>query len=85
LTWREALRRAKCAGSTYDLALTILFEAFKREHVGDEIVLSAKLTGMPRDTRRRAARELVKLGLIKLRQTGDGRAHRVGIYIKNKK
>jgi hypothetical protein len=79
--WREVLHRAKCAGTVYDLALTILFEAFKRECVDGEIVLSAELTRMPRSTRRKAARELVKLGLIKLRLTGGNQAYRVSKII----
>jgi hypothetical protein len=50
----------------------ILFEAFKREQVGGEIVLSATMTGMPRTTRRRATAELVKLKLIEIKQCGNG-------------
>ena len=36
--------RPSNAGTTYDLALSILFEAFKREHVGGEIILSMEVT-----------------------------------------
>src|SRR6516162_1632228 len=75
LAWRKALREAKSAGTTYDLALAILSEAFKREHVGGEIVLSTKITGMPRSTRRKAMKELVKLGLVKLYPEGKGKAY----------
>jgi hypothetical protein len=67
--WAKALRRSKSA-STYQLAHAILFEAFKREHTGGEIVLSSVATGMPRNTKSRAARELVELGLIKIKQKG---------------
>ena len=67
--WVEALRRSKSA-STYQLALTILLEAFKREQLGGEIVLSMKTTGMPRSTRARAVGELVKLGLITVKRDG---------------
>jgi hypothetical protein len=81
LAWYEALRRARCGGATYELAVTILFEAFKREHIGGEIVLSAEMTRMPKNTRIRAAKELMKLGLIKLRQTGNGRAYRISIIL----
>ena len=84
LTWHKALHRAKSAGSTYDLAHTILFEAFRREHIGDEIVLSARLTGMSKNTRIRAAKALADLGLIELCQTGNGRAYKIRIYYKNK-
>ena len=67
--WVKALRRSKSV-STYQLALTILFEAFKREQVGGEIVLSAEVTGMPGTTRMRATRELVRLGLIEVSRHG---------------
>jgi hypothetical protein len=79
-SWREALHRANSAGSTYDLALTILIEAFKREHVGGDIVLSATVTRMSESTRKRAVLELEKLGLIRLQRT-KGRAHRVSLII----
>ena len=72
--WTKALRQSKRA-STYQLALTILFEAFKREQSGfggGEIVLSATMTGMPRSTRKRAIRELIELKLIKVKQNGNG-------------
>ena len=67
--WVKALRRSKSA-STYQLALTILFEAFKQEQLGGEIVLSTEMTKMPASTRKRATKELVKLGLIKVSQHG---------------
>lgn len=76
LAWRDALRRAKSAGTTYDLAFTILVEAFKCEWVGGEIVLSAETTKMTRCVRRRAAKELVELGLI---WKGGNSAFRVSI------
>ena len=69
LRWVEALRRSKSA-STYRLAHTILFEAFKREQVGGEIVLSMEVTKMPSSTRERATKELVRLGLIRVRRHG---------------
>jgi hypothetical protein len=52
------------------LALIILIEAFKREQIGGEIVLSLEVTGMYRNTRARAAAELVRLGLIAIRREG---------------
>jgi hypothetical protein len=67
--WVEALRESTSA-ATYRLAMVVLFEAFKREAVGGEVVLSSKVTGMKGSTRRRAAEELVKLGLIKLERAG---------------
>jgi hypothetical protein len=69
LRWVEALQRSKSA-STYRLAHTILFEAFKREQVGGEIVLSMDVTKMPSTTRVRATKELVRFGLIRVSQNG---------------
>src|SRR5262245_61204731 len=69
--WITALRRSGSA-STLQLALTILLEDFRREYCGGEIVLSAHTTRMPSATTSRAARELVELGLVKLKQTGRG-------------
>jgi hypothetical protein len=71
MRWVEALRKSKSA-ATCQLAMVILFEAFKCEQVGGEIVLSATTTGMPGSTRRRAARGLVRLGLITTEQNGKG-------------
>ena len=67
--WIEVLQQSESA-STYRLAHIILFEAFKRKHLGGEIVLSAEVTRMPSATRVRAIGELVKLGLIKIRRNG---------------
>jgi hypothetical protein len=57
--------------STHKLAHRILREAFKREQVGRQIVLSRKVTGLPCSTTVRAARELAKLGLIQIQQSGN--------------
>jgi hypothetical protein len=67
--WIEALRQSKNAGA-YRLALVILLEAFQRERMGGEIVLSSEMTGMPGTIRRRAAKELERLGLIQLERRG---------------
>jgi hypothetical protein len=70
LRWVRALQRSKSV-STYQLAHIILFEAFKREQVGGEIVLSAEVTKMSASTRKRATKELVRLKLIKVSQHGN--------------
>jgi hypothetical protein len=75
MRWIEALQRSTNA-STYHLAHIILIEAFRREQIGGEIVLSTTTTVMSRNRRARAINELVKLGLIKVRRK-DGRAVRV--------
>jgi hypothetical protein len=67
--WIEVLSQTKSAG-TWRLALVILAEAFKRERLGGEIVLSSQVTRMPRTARQRAARELANLGLIQLEISG---------------
>jgi hypothetical protein len=69
-TWINRLEQSKSV-STYKLAHRILREAFKREHVGGQIVLSRKVTGLPCSTTVRAARELHKLGLIQIQQSGN--------------
>jgi hypothetical protein len=80
--WIHTLKQSRSV-STYELALTILHEAFKRQHVGGEIVLSSAVTGMPSNTKMRAARELADLGLIELDQA-DKRAVRVSIKEEKK-
>lgn len=69
--WASALRNARSV-STYQLAIAILFEAFKRSACGDTrlICLSATMTGMPDSSRRRAIGELVEFGLIKIKREG---------------
>ena len=67
--WALALRKAKRI-STYQLAVAILFEDFKRKVLGGDIVLSSEMTGMCHTTRVRAAKELVHLGLITISRKG---------------
>lgn len=75
--WAEALRQSKSLAA-YRLAHVILFETFKREYIGGEIVLSSAVTKMSRSTRRKATKELVKLGLIELHRE-EGKAYRVSL------
>jgi hypothetical protein len=71
LHWVKAVRQAKNI-NTYHLAVAIQLEAFQRERVGGEIVLSTEMTGMAsRANRHRAAMELEKLGLIELLREGN--------------
>ena len=63
--WISALKRSKSA-RTWELAVIILWEAFKDKRGTGEVILSRRVTGMPASTRQRAARELVELGLITL-------------------
>jgi hypothetical protein len=67
--WISALKRSKSV-RTYELALIILWEAFKDKRGTGEVVLSSQVTEMSGSTRRRAARELVELGLIRLKNRG---------------
>lgn len=66
-SWLTALRQTK-SGSTKQLALEILLTKFQQKR--GAIVLSAAMTGMPKTTRKVAARELVKLGLIEIEEDG---------------
>jgi len=68
--WIERLKHSNNPG-TFKLAFQILKEAFKRQHVGGEIVLSTEVTELPREVRRRAVRELIQLGLIETEQNGN--------------
>ena len=75
--WADAMR-TKSSGAAYELALVILDKAFECKARGHgEIVLSAAVTKMPRNTRRRAAKELVELGLIELHRGGGNQAYKV--------
>ena len=47
LHWVKALEQAKSINA-YRLALRIQLEAFQRDRIGGEIVLSAEMTGMSR-------------------------------------
>jgi hypothetical protein len=76
--WVKALHDA--SASAHQLALVILVEAFRREYVGGDIVLSAEVTGMAHTTRRRAVKELVDLGLIVVEQIGNGAPTVVHIF-----
>jgi len=69
--WVQALQGAN--GATYQLALVILSEAHKNKylHLGVDITLSSEVTNMLPDTRRRAAKELAKRGLIYLVPLGN--------------
>ena len=67
--WIDRLEQSSSAG-THKLANRILMEAYKREQVGGQIILSRKVTGLPCSTTTRAARELAKLGLIQIQQSG---------------
>jgi Fic family protein len=78
--WYLALRGK--SGKTYELAHTILFEDFKRKNIGGDIVLSEAVTGMSRNTRARAADELVELGLIKVARNGKHALRVTHIIIK---
>jgi hypothetical protein len=78
--WAKALRRSKSTAAAYELAISILFKALECEYTGQEIILSSDMTGMPRTTRRKAAKHLVKLGLIKLYRQSKNQAHRVSLY-----
>ena len=77
LSWAARLRKAGARGTTYALAIAILTENFKRDQMAvKEIVLSHQVTGLSRQSQRRAIESLVKLHLIKVRRE-TGKAVRV--------
>ena len=61
--WISGLARSNSA-STFKLAHIILIEMFKDRRQTGWVTLSTEVTGMPRQTKIRAVRELVELGLI---------------------
>jgi hypothetical protein len=75
--WSEKLRGS--SGAVHDLAHAVMAEAFKRAYVGGEIKLSA--VNMPRGTRAKIAKKLVKLRLIRLHRDGNGQTHRVTLVL----
>jgi hypothetical protein len=68
--WIERLRHARKV-STVTLAHVILREEFKRQYVGGEVVLSTETTGLSRQVKARAVKELRELGLIETEQSGN--------------
>src|SRR5262245_50463366 len=79
--WIDRLEQSDSV-STHKLAHRILKEAFKREHVGGEIVLSRKVTGLPCSTTVRAARELAMLGLIQIQRSGHKALRVTHLFLK---
>ncbi len=70
--WIEQLAQARHL-ATYRLAHHILREVFKQQYQyrSGEIILSTDATGLPREARRRAIKELTELKLIQVRQDGN--------------
>ena len=67
-SWITALRRTRSV-HTYELAHTILLEAYERQT--DTVALSGEATlWMSRETKRRAARELEEFGLVQVKGEG---------------
>jgi hypothetical protein len=68
--WIDRLRHARKV-STVTLAHMILREWFKHQQLGGEIVLSTEVTGLARQVRARAVKELRELELIETEQNGN--------------
>ena len=79
--WISRLEQSRSVG-TFKLAHRILREDFKRSHIGGQIVLSRKVSGLPPTTTVRAARELVELGLIQIQQNGNRAIRVVNLFFK---
>lgn len=82
--WMERLERSKSPG-TFKLAHRILKEDFKRRYLGGEIVLSTKATSLSRKVRSKAVRELVRLGLIEIEQSGNHAVRVTNLLFKDEK
>jgi hypothetical protein len=81
LHWAETLRRSKRT-STYQLAHVILFEEFKQRAFTrkGEVVLSQAVVGMSQSAKKRAVKELVEFGLIKIVRNGRQALRAIPIY-----
>jgi len=66
--WIDAL--LKSGAGAHHLALVILAEEFKTKYTGNEIMLSSAVTKMSRNSKSRAVKELVGLGLIRIERRG---------------
>lgn len=82
--WMERLERSNNPG-TFKLAHRILKEAFKRQYVGGEIVLSTEATELSRKVRSKAVKELIGLGLIEIEQNGNRAVRVTNLLFKEKK
>jgi hypothetical protein len=82
--WIDQLCHARNV-CTVTLAHVILHEAFKRQHVGGEIVLSAEVTGLSRWARARAVKELKELGLIETEQKGNQAVRVISIITERRR
>ena len=72
---------ASKSANTYRLALLILMEAYRDKRGNGRINLSTQVTGIPGSTRRRAARELVQLGLITLEERDGTEVFRARVIL----
>jgi hypothetical protein len=70
LSWFSRLQHSRRV-EAYRLAFIILREVFKCQVGGGEIILSTEVTRMKRSTKLKAARELARLGLIKIIRDGN--------------
>ena len=81
--WIEVLREA--SAGAHLLASIVLAEAFRRKYIKGDIVLSSEMTKMPPTTRKRAAKELVELGLITVEQNGNRAPTVTSIHLQQSK
>jgi hypothetical protein len=80
--WIERLKRCQRL-PTIKLAHCILREDYKRQHLGGEIILSTRITGMARSSRFDAVQELVELRLIRTHQKGNGAVRVINLLLGN--
>jgi hypothetical protein len=82
--WIEQLERSRSV-ATYKLAHRVLREAFKQQQRGDEVILTAAVTELPRSTRRRAMQDMVRLRLIRVEQEGNQAARVTELFFSDGK
>ncbi|MFY9839339.1 MAG: hypothetical protein WAK55_23260 [Xanthobacteraceae bacterium] len=67
--WSDQLEQAR-GMTTYQLAHRVLHETFRRQVIGGSVILSGEVTGLPHTSRRRATKDMLRLGLFSIVQEG---------------
>jgi hypothetical protein len=84
--WADQLNKSNYRGRGLEkLAIAILFEAFRQQKRNGQIVLSYAVTGLEPHTRHRAAKELVRLGLLAISQKGREAIRITRLYLSKER
>jgi hypothetical protein len=79
--WANRLCAAGVPGTTWRLAIAILFEGYKFDQMAiREIVLSKEVTGLARRDRNRAINDLVRLRMIRVKRRAGTLTRVTGVF-----